>query len=637
MTTISTPELSYNAFFPRTPPSIESHHEAKKLKKSALATLDCAICHDPLSMHSDGEKRVELTCGDYCHLLCYMLCMAQDENSSSKCLRCGAEATCVDGGILSELHCQRLRFAADPWPELVGSLSDNSKLKPEYINLEIGLESYSPISSPQEEVTFHPEIELTAPHIAITRSSTDLSVSLSINSPSVYMELESASQRQLSHTQDIIQDVTSRVCRHTVGRASPLFTFDILCTTVNGKDFGESEVYLFEQCLLLLKQGHVICIIDKADFFDVVDDKAGGLTLSLVNEKIPEVKFDAKCEDELQNWSLMAKWRYVLGKWIAHGTCSRSGVPITINGWSLVSPEICVGYKTLAPMPVVPLDYVAANIMLVVNLANVNQNCDSETYKAQLKTALSSIVAGTRCPDKLALVFVGMNPTGDRARAATLAAYADPDWEGWHMLINEIEVHDENVSTDATYEDIALGLTKCYDSLKFIVTKNRVNKVFLLDCCQETHNLNHVTEVQLVRAIEKLAQVVSVDVLAANVSNWNKITDHFSIPIHMNAGEWKKLSVNVSHKQLSAVDAQFVASLCEKVFIPRVSLKLQLRGFELAGVKVEEASSLEIVLHNLNSSFSATFDFGSVNSLSSYIVEWLNNFDEVKQIGDGSC
>lgn len=565
--------------------------------------------------------------------------MAQDENSSSNCLRCGAEATCVDSELLSELHCQRLRFAADPWPDLVGSPSDDSKLKPEYINLEIGLESYSPISSPQEEVTFRPETELTAPHISIMRSSTDLSVSLSINSPSVYMKLESASQRQLFHTQDIIQDVTSRVCGHTVGHASPLFTFDILFTTVNGKDFGESEVYLFEECLLLLQKGQVICLIDKADFSDVVDDKDGGFTLSLVNEKIPEVKFNAMCEDELQNWSLMAKWRYVLGKLIAHGTCSISGVPITINGWSLVSPEAltCVDYKTFAPVPAVPLDYVAANIMLVVNLANVNQNCDSETYKAQLKIALSSIVAGIRRPNKLALVFVGINPTGERARAATLAAYADPDWEGWHMLIDEIEVHDDDVSTEATYKDMALGLTKCYDSLKFIVTKNRVNKVILLDCCQETHTLDHVTELHLVRTIEQLAQVVSVDVLASNVSNWNKITDHFSLPIHMNAGEWKKLSVNVSYKQLSAVDAQFVASLCEKVFIPRVSLKLQLQGFEMAGVKVEEASSLEIVMHNMNSSFSATFEFASVDSLSSYIVEWLNNFDEVKQIGDGSC
>jgi hypothetical protein len=629
----TTPELSYSAFFPRTPPSIESHHDAKKLRKSVLPTLDCAVCHDPLSMHSDGEKRVELTCGDFCHLLCYMLCMAQDENLNSKCLRCGAETTCVDRGILSELHCQRLRFAADPWPDLVRNPTYDSNLNPEYMNLEIGLESYSPISSPQEEVTFRPETELTAPHISITRSSTDLGLSLSINSPSVYLELESASLRQFFYAHDIVQDVSSRSCGHTVGPPGPLLTFDILCTTVNGKYFGGTEVYLFGECLLLRQQGQVICLVDKADFFDVVDDKSGGFTLCLVNEMIPEINFDAMCEGELQNWSLLAKWRYALGKLITQGTCSRSEVAITINGWSLVSPEIRlrVGNPTTFQMPVVPLDYVAANIMLVVNLTNVNQDCDNKTYKADLKIALSSIVAEMKRPNKLALVFIGINPTGERARAATLAAYADPEWEGWHMLIDEIEVY------DATYKDMELGLMKCYDSVKFISTKNRVNKVILLDCRQEMQSLDHVTETHLVRTLEQLAQVVSVDVLASNVSNWANIIDHFSHPIQMSAGEWKQLSVNVSCKQLSEVDAKFVASLYDKIFIPRVSLKLQLQGFELAGVKTEEASSLEIVLHDMNSTFSATFNFVSVTSLSSYKVEWLNNSDEVKQIGDGSC
>lgn len=596
---LKTPELQTRGVF-QTPPSLSSIQVRKKSRLLILPQLKCVICEDPLTMQLAGEMRIELTCGHICHLACFNLVLPLDPELSPTCPECECETRCILDKIHNQLFVEKICETSSP----SNVFSNDSS---EYTNLEIRLQSYSPPFSPKRIEPF----EIAKPVVEL--SSQDNSYELHIKSPECYSKEELCLRQFLPQDLAIKEEILEMVEEKGFDpdkKFGQLTIFDYLVVTVNGREFGEVEVYLFSGGLLLVKNGCKICFIHRKEFSSVVQTNYSQVTINLTNDMIPEIVFDVS-ENHLL---IISKWIHFLKNAIRFDFSTKCSL-ITSNGWGLVSPELRREVDITSTF--VPLDTKGANLILCMNLVNTT-SLENSVYKCHLQKILRSLRENLRPIDNLGLVFIGVDSSGRPCPQSTLMGYSGPDWEGWKIIIDGIEVFSNNyrgkkIFTSYNNEEVILALKKAKNLLPFMDLENRVNKLVIPQFSNPGREITNTSTSHVMKLLEELAPVISITfVTPPGLQIENQIKDHFKNPIQAkDIGCWQRIPISIinvtSFDQLSS---KFLVNLFQNIYIPKLNLKIKLDNFEMGEVKVANGiKSLNIIVHDIDSKYDERIKF----------------------------
>ncbi|CAH2351809.1 hypothetical protein CLIB1423_04S06458 [[Candida] railenensis] len=657
-----TPELQQSHSFLRTPPSLKSSREIKKSRQLISRNTKCAICDEGITMNLAGERMIELSCGDFCHSLCYYLILPPVATESPICPLCHTETTCMDELLNRKYAIQKLCDPETPTGEdgFVSDITTQMLGKKEYTELEIGLQSYTPESSPTSarrklDSYMKPivEIKKCEQNEIDDNEPSPILCSISIKAPEICAaNEENKRKKSVSSTGEeviiqnfVIGSLIQKIAQSTVESLGGLIIFDIFDININGNDIGDSEVYLFENGLIIMQGAQETCILQSSQFFTAVYSSSNEIVLNLKSEKIPEIKLTVEAnyfgEYHIEEWKIVEKWLQIFDK-IISGEDNLSSYckfnPITSNGWGMIPTDLRphldqIDNEGLQADPI-PIDSIStANIILCLSLVNSFTRIDNETYKLKVKSVLYSVISEMRQNDKLGLIFTGINSRGEPCRQSSLMGYADKNWEGWRLIIDEIEVFSNpNVFFD-NFEQLALGLKKCQSLLQYVdISEVKVNKLVVFDFIDEhgSEAESRNFEEDSIKLITELGQNISISIVTQSSEVFGHIEKHFRKPV-LGSERLTKFSVEIITKELEDIDSSLLTDLYHNVYLPKISIILQGNTFQMHESAIE-SSELEIIEFNIGEYYEQKFNFKTNCSKSEiiYTLNWLGNNEIVR-------
>lgn len=657
-----TPKLQQSHTFLRTPPSLKSNREIKKSRQLIPRNTKCAICDEGITMNLTGERMIELSCGDFCHLLCYYLILPSVSTEQPICPLCHTETTCIDELLNRKYTIQKLCDPETPTGEdgFGGSITSQMLGQKEYTDLEIGLQSYTPELSPTSarrklESYMKPIVEIKkCKQIGISNNgSNPILCSINIKAPEICAaNEENKRKKSVSSTGEeviiqnfVLSSLIQKINQSTVESLGSLIIFDILDLNINGNDIGDSEVYLFEKGLIIIQGTQEICILHSSQFSTVVYSSSKEIILNLKSEKIPEIKFTVETEQSgefyVEEWKIVEKWlqifnKVILGEDNLSSYCKFN--PITSNGWGMIPidfrPDLNqIDIEGMHANPI-PIDSIStANIILCISLVNPLTKIDNETYKLKIRSILCSVISEMRQNDKLGLIFIGINLKGEPCRQSCLMGYANKNWEGWKLIIDEIEVFSNPKLFTEKFEQLALGLKKCQSLLQYVeISEVKVNKLVVFDFSNENVSETARTDYEddSIKLISELGQNISISIVTQSLEVFGPIEKQFRNPV-LGSKSLKKFSIEIIAKELEDVDSSLLTELYHNVYIPKISIVLQGSTFQMHE-SAAESNELEIIEFNIGEYYEKEFNFKTNNNINeiTYNLNWLGNNETVK-------
>lgn len=631
MTSLKTPELGNSLFFTR---SLSSANSTPRLrKKPRKLTFDtCAICEESLSILLDNEVRVELTCGDICHLNCLHLITPKNEDIKSVCPTCRKYTLCLEPDV-------RERFSQ----ERLNNYSPVAYHTPEYSDLEIGLDSFSPYTPLLPNIMIKSDV-LTRPNVELEFNTNDkgedvMDCILKVESPTLFNSAAPMIDIELTRR---IQENLAIILEPTIPNfsCSKTVIFDYLEVNLNGENYGKSRCFLSKSSLVVLAlDDMVICQLAVDDICTLSQEEERSLVLNLLRSDLPEFEL-------IGAWEILAKWKFYLEK-LCQTEPDDILVPITqitSNAWDLLSEEIQKEKPILTDDQVnttIPHSPLSVNLIICITVVNTS-DMDDTLYRTSLVQILKEARASLRPNDKLGLICTGVDSEGKSSRLGTYTGCADALWDGWDIIINELTVFPNEINSNKIFtnnvQQLEIALNKCNKLLSFMTLDNQYGRVLFVNTCTLAED-SLITEAQVVTTLSKMCEKVSIDL--ASIKGNDTIAKRIVGKVAQGdfdseRGQFKKhiggLYSHLFDSIVSFADElpEFFNKYYHNVYIPTISIEFSdnFKHLEIDnGHSLENVAKFEIQVHDIIPSFSVCFPFrfGINGNDLMYDCRWLNN------------
>ncbi|CAI5760395.1 unnamed protein product [Candida verbasci] len=481
------------------PPSISSSkkfHFQSPLETKKYTESKCCFCHDLLSLILPGEIVLPLICDHVCHKNCFILMLNKKQlDKLPICGICKLPTKCYDDlvyqNIIENIHLhQEIEIDSNkplpplpplpppsPPPNLSRPVTPKKQQKHKFITSH--LETPPKIEKNDLNV-YQPIIEFEE----ISRNNNEIDYQMTIKPPLIFNQDSNLNLYELQLKVKISNFIKKNL--HLQRDLGELICFDNLNISIDGLNFENSIVYLFENYLIFYDLNDLpLGMIHKSDFcnLNLIEDNI--LCLNLCKESLPELYL----QHEFNNL-IISKWEYLINSmneslhtnlyqftstmWIKYKEVFQiSKDLVKFNQLILQNYEIPNKYliKILPPPKMLKM-----NLIISISLINLTELSDLE-YKMNLQELIEKVISNLGKFDTLSIIFIGIDNNRKSNSSGIYIGPIEKNWQGWKEIIEDIEIL-PNCLMDNNHE-LNLSIEKCIELLPFINKDQCINKFMI--------------------------------------------------------------------------------------------------------------------------------------------------------------
>lgn len=464
-----------------------THNDAIKQDSEEVV---CAFCEESLCAFLPGEISLQLTCSHVCHKECYLVMLNSAHLSRTvRCEICDEDVKCDDDAINSEIFRDKLMATSIVTSAELTSTADDVTSTSDDKSSFISLNSDSDSVMRQ---FIDPKVHITKNRLNATDCSCyEFECLLTIRQPPIVeRSKESPGDTTLRRSiVDVVKEllfdrVTNLdICPVALGNENNLLVFDYFDISTNGIDWDPICGFLFETILLLVNKDDFTLVGQILTRCDIckVNVERGNISLHMKNEWLPELLI------RHQTIFATSRWGYYLEQAMKpHAVNEGTLLQLTMNAWNLIPEELrpkesslfmefSKGDMNMSPSSLIkcmpPLREIPLNLIISVPVIS-STHFNSEEHKQLLVTFLQLIKTNLRPIDKLGLIFVGVDGTGNPSEKGSFISCIEPLWNGWDDLINDLKIfqnkskHGQAIFRCET-DEVIVGLEKCQSLMRF--------------------------------------------------------------------------------------------------------------------------------------------------------------------------